>query len=712
MLSSLLPARHARRLRNRPFVELQTGRADCGYVSASAFLALLGSPYSVAEIKNRAGNATRGMTLRQLRDALISCGLRADAIRFDTSRSECLPVPGIVLLKRGHYIVLGRAFGKKVDVFYPEKGWVARKRLSLAAELNGFGVQACVADNPTWGKEQSNNTKSSSPIKTLSLLLRSVVRRKQFLAVAFVSIAGQVVILGLPWLMMQLADSVRMGSAYPTSMKAAVAFVLVTIFGLLSSLASAVLNRKVVSSVSRLLASQVFDNLLQRPCSWFEEVSQEVVRNGITSIDALLRYITGALPQLTGAVLTVCVGLLTIACISPVIIIPALMLSIFVLLIELVTSDWFCSALAESVEATQARQQFVNDVLNQIPLIKRVRRPEATRRRYVSLTRKACKADYDVAFITGIRMSLIAGARVLENITFIVLAAFLMHRGKYSIGAFVAVGAYKDQISQALTTLLQAYSSLRGYSVHIQQADGILGASAPISPDRHRTEVSNGSVSLINVSFHYSVGEVALLRDVSLEIKPGAIAAICGASGSGKSTLAKLICGSLSPTAGRVLVGGCLPHSGLAGFGAVLQSDRLVYGSIRENLGLFSDRDDQAALLWALDVVSLTDLVKQLPLALETIVGEGIGGISAGQRSRLLIARALLARPKILLLDEATSTLDTETEGLVLHRLRNHVETIVLITHRADVWALADSVIEIKDGQASRIQYDRVREAA
>jgi ABC-type bacteriocin/lantibiotic exporter with double-glycine peptidase domain len=195
-----------------------------------------------------------------------------------------------------------------------------------------------------------------------------------------------------------------------------------------------------------------------------------------------------------------------------------------------------------------------------------------------------------------------------------------------------------------------------------------------------------------------------VLSDVSLQAKAGECVVVKGPSGAGKTTLIKLICGAAMPCDGQVLIDGLPVVPGIKKLGAVLQTDRLITDSIRENILLFRGgsingiSDDE--IYTALQIVGLDRFVKSLPMQLNTGVGEGMTGLSGGQRQRILLARALIGRPKMLVFDEATSSLDVEGESQILANLRTLGITLILCSHRPEVWKFADRIYDIRDGKA------------
>ena len=218
----------------------------------------------------------------------------------------------------------------------------------------------------------------------------------------------------------------------------------------------------------------------------------------------------------------------------------------------------------------------------------------------------------------------------------------------------------------------------------------------------------NGALALSHVSFRYLGQEkgAKTLDDVSLQVRPGEFVAIVGPSGAGKSTLMRLLLGFEAPDSGSVTYDGReLATLDLREvrrqIGVVLQHAQLMPSDIFNNIvgsAPFLTMDDA----WrAARLAGLEDDIRRMPMGMYTLIGEGGGNISSGQRQRLLIARAIVRRPKILLLDEATSALDNVTQAIVSDSLANQLKgvTRVVIAHRLDAILNADRIYVVKDGR-------------
>ena len=208
------------------------------------------------------------------------------------------------------------------------------------------------------------------------------------------------------------------------------------------------------------------------------------------------------------------------------------------------------------------------------------------------------------------------------------------------------------------------------------------------------------------VTYRYPESKLAALQGISLAIKAGQTTAVCGPSGGGKSTLADLVLGLIPPTEGEINVDG-IPLTGSAihtwrrAVAYVPQDVFLLNDTIRENLLWLSPHSDEADLWTALEQAAITDLVRKLPLGLDTPVGDRGVRLSGGERQRLALARALLRKPTLLVLDEATSSLDNANERLIndaIDLLRGSM-TIIIIAHRLSTIRHADQIAVINSGR-------------
>ena len=203
-------------------------------------------------------------------------------------------------------------------------------------------------------------------------------------------------------------------------------------------------------------------------------------------------------------------------------------------------------------------------------------------------------------------------------------------------------------------------------------------------------------------------------------MSPGSSIAIVGTSGVGKSTLVDLLLGLLTPSTGKVRVSGINPDEAVSTYpgaiGYVPQDISIYNGSIRSNLGLGFNPDQisDATAYEALKKANLYDFVSKLPGGLDYSIDARGSNLSAGQRQRLGIARALITSPRLLILDEATSSLDNETEKIIIDSLVNLNKglTVVIVAHRLSALRNLDCIVYLENGEIKgQGNFDQLRSA-
>ena len=276
-----------------------------------------------------------------------------------------------------------------------------------------------------------------------------------------------------------------------------------------------------------------------------------------------------------------------------------------------------------------------------------------------------------------------------------------------SIGEMFAVYAYLWFMMAPVQEILSIQYSYFSANAAIERINKLLAMKQ--EPEyRHIKDPFKGkhTVGLSVEDIHFSYGHgLPVLDGVSLSIAEGEKVALVGASGGGKSTLVQIILGLYPADSGELYFDGDnIKDIGLdvvrENVATVLQHPAMFNDTVRENLCLGQDIEDET--IWqALDIAQLSDVVKQMPEQLDSIIGRSGIRLSGGQRQRLAIARMILADPKVVILDEATSSLDTETEAKLhdaMHAFLQH-RTTLIIAHRLSAVKQADRVLVFDAGK-------------
>lgn len=274
-----------------------------------------------------------------------------------------------------------------------------------------------------------------------------------------------------------------------------------------------------------------------------------------------------------------------------------------------------------------------------------------------------------------------------------------------SLGIFLAFTTAMTTFLLGLTSLSTTALELLDMLAKFERIKPIIAAEKEISVDAIDPGPLEGRVTLQDVSFGYDPKGPAILQNLNIDIRPGEFLALVGPSGCGKSTIFRLLVGFERPDAGRVLFDGQdLNQLDLGAvrsqLGCVLQSAEVSAGSIVENIA-GSSRVGIDEIWRAAEDAGLAEDIEQMPMGIHTMISEGGGNISGGQKQRLLIARALVKNPRILLLDEATSALDNNTQATVTASLKRRNVTRIAIAHRLSTIQDADRIIVLKSGKVS-----------
>jgi ATP-binding cassette subfamily C protein len=273
---------------------------------------------------------------------------------------------------------------------------------------------------------------------------------------------------------------------------------------------------------------------------------------------------------------------------------------------------------------------------------------------------------------------------------------------EFGVGEFLAFSAAFAQFQAAALAAVGVIPTVLAFIPTYERMRPILQATPEVNPRQEDPGRLRGALELRGVSFSYPDGP-PVLDGVSIRAEPGEFVALVGPSGSGKSTCLRLLLGFERAGAGAVLVDGkplssLNPHLVRRQIGVVLQNSRPMVGSIFHNivgsLPLTLDDAWRAARMVALD-----EDINALPMSMFTHVNQRGISFSGGQRQRLLIARALVADPRVLLLDEATSALDNRTQAVVTRSLAELGPTRVVVAHRLSTIRHADRIYVLDRGR-------------
>lgn len=277
-------------------------------------------------------------------------------------------------------------------------------------------------------------------------------------------------------------------------------------------------------------------------------------------------------------------------------------------------------------------------------------------------------------------------------------------KNRVAVADYYAFNTAYGMVSAAFMSVSSITVSVATIRPTLKMGNPILTTLPEAYTQRENVTGLRGAIELTHVSFRYNESMPNVINDMSLRIAPGEYLAIVGSSGSGKSTLMRLLLGFETPQRGLITYDKKditkLDISSLRRkIGVVLQDGKLSLGDIYSNIVISAPHLTVDDAWKAAEIASLADDIREMPMGMSTIVGEGLGGISGGQKQRLMIARAIAPSPKILMFDEATSALDNVTQKKITEAIDSLKCTRIVIANRLSTVKHAGRIICLDGGR-------------
>ena len=467
------------------------------------------------------------------------------------------------------------------------------------------------------------------------------------------------------------------------------------------------------SVAQRLLASlreRIFERLQHLPLRFFDRRPIGDLMSRVTNdVETLNQLFSQGLTQLLGSIFSL-VGIL----VAMVVLQWNLALACFAIIPIMVATTAFFARRAR--RAFRLTRETVGDVTAGLQEdIVGVREAQAFNRTERNIARfrerNAANRDANVqaVAITSAFSPAIDVLSTLATALVIGYGGYLVFAGTLSVGVLTAFLIYVQQFFRPVQLASQFYTQAQAALAGAERIYNILDEEPepPDPPGAKSVGKIEGRISFRDVTFAYDPGR-PVLRDVSLEVGPGQTVALVGPTGAGKTTIASLIPRFYDATRGAVEIDGrdvreYARKDLRENIGMVLQEPFLFSGTIGDNIRYGRLDAAQDEVEEAARAASAHDFIAELPEGYETVLGEGGGSLSQGQRQLLSFARAVLTDPRILILDEATSNIDTRTERTIQEALASLLKnrTSVVIAHRLSTIRNADQILAIRDGRTA-----------
>jgi ATP-binding cassette subfamily B multidrug efflux pump len=470
-------------------------------------------------------------------------------------------------------------------------------------------------------------------------------------------------------------------------------------------------TRRIGETGQHLLAElrkRLFTQLQALPLSFFDKRPiGDLMSRLLSDVDTLNQLLSQGLTQLLGSVLAL-VGIL----VAMLLLNWRLALVCYTIIPAMLATTAFFAARARA--AFRKTRQTVGAVTaNLQEEIVGVRQAQAFNRTEKNIAtfrgRNAANRDANVAAV-GITSAFPPAIDILSTLSIALVIGYggwLVFGGRLSIGLLAAFLIYTQQFFRPVQLAASVYTLMQSALAGAERIYAIVDEEREPAdtPGAVALEQVEGRITFENVSFAYDPARPVLL-DVSFDVAPGQTVALVGKTGAGKTTIAGLIPRFYDVTGGRVLIDGhdvraLTRKSVRKPIAMVLQEPFLFSGTLADNIAYGRGTATRAEVEAAARAVDAHGFIAALPGGYETVIGEGGGTLSQGQRQLVAFARAVLAEPRILILDEATANIDTRTEGIIQKALGTLLagRTSVVIAHRLSTIRSANLILVVEAGK-------------
>lgn len=482
----------------------------------------------------------------------------------------------------------------------------------------------------------------------------------------------------------------------------AIAFfsVSVSVSTLLISAVKNMVTARIETKLNISIEAATMMRIMSLPADFFKQYSSGELSSRASQVGALCKMLASTVLSTGLTSIFSLVYISQIFAYAPMLVVPALLIILATVVFSVVSSLVQMNLSTRQMELSGKESGMTYSLITGIQKIKLAGAEKRAFARWGNLYAQSAKLEYGPPAFIELNSVIALAISLVGTLVMYTMAV----KSGISVADYYAFDTAYGMVSGA-------FGALAGIALNVAQIKPMLTMVKPffdavpeVSDGKQVLTRLSGGIEMNNVSFRYSENMPLIIDNLSLKIRPGQYVAIVGKTGCGKSTLMRLLLGFEHPQKGAIYYDGKdLERIDLRSLrrrvGVVMQNGKLFQGDIYSNIVISAPWLSQDEAWEAAELAGIADDIRMMPMGMNTIISEGSGGISGGQRQRLMIARAVAPKPKILMFDEATSALDNLTQKKVSESLDTLKCTRIVIAHRLSTIKQCDRIIVLDHGK-------------
>ena len=651
-------------------------------------------------------SATGTLPFHQVEPALEQVGMRGESVvRRRLSGWRLQQLPAIAELTDERAIVLLEMKGGDALVYAPgtaEPMWVP------VADLDPVFTGQAVAVEPDPTREREGERPWDKARRTHWFWSEVWKVRREFWPVLLAALIVNMLALAVPLFTMNVYDRVIPNKAVPTLWVLAIGVFLALGFDFVLRIARSQLIDEIGRKLDAKYSQKLFEKVMNLPMA-DRQGSTGAFAKRVSEYEGVRDFFASTSVVLVVDIVFLVIFLVLIAVLAgPLVLVPLIGIAAM-LTAGIILQKRMASTAVDAQADSSLQHSVLVESISGIETLKSARAEGQMLGRWRRYAAMSAATQEKMRRLTSMAVNMASGCQQAISVGLVIGGFYLFNNGDITMGAIIAIvmlaGRAMSPIGQfafLITRARQSMTTLDSLQRMMDAPDERQVAARSIVP-----EIRAGHLELRNASFRYPGASVDSLSDVNLSVKPGERIAIIGRVASGKSTLGRLMCGLYAPTGGEMLVDSLdsrqyHPHQLRDSLRFVGQDAELFSGSVRDNLMLGAARADDQQMIDAVVRSGADIFLSRDAAGFDRPVGERGSLLSGGQRSLLVLARALMSPSKLLFLDEPTGAMDTQTELYFIERLKTAVgpnQSLVVSTHRHNMLSICDRLIVIDAGR-------------